>query len=112
MFAATFDRVVARVNNDVITLATLEDRVAVFSSRMETSGSVDEQLPKKKLMKTILDEMIAKKLQVQAAKKLGMKVAEKTLGEALDDIYNNNNITSEQFKDMLKNEGSDLEAYK
>ena len=63
-------------------------------------------------MRTILDKMIAKKLQVQEAKKLGMKVAEKTLEEALDDIYNNNNITSEQFKDMLKNEGSDLEAYK
>ena len=112
IFAATFDRVVAKVNNDVITLGTLEDRVAVFSSRMKTSGSVDEQLPKKKLMKTILDEMIAKKLQVQAAKKIGMKVAEKVLEEALDDIYNNNNITSEQFKDILKNEGSDLEAYK
>ena len=112
IFAATFDRVVARVNNDVITLGTLEDRVAVFSSRMKTSGSVDEQLPKKKLMKTILDEMIAEKLQTQEAKKLGMEVAEKTLEEALDDIYNNNNITSEQFEDMLKNEGSDLEAYK
>ena len=112
IFAATLDRVVAKVNNDVITLGTLEDRVAVFSSRMETSGSVDEQLAKKKLMKTILDEMIAEKLQTQEAKKLGMKVAEKTLEEALDDLYNSNNITSEQFKEMLKNEGSDLEAYK
>ena len=112
IFAATFDRVVARVNNSVITLGTLEDRVAVFSSQMKTSGSVGEQLPKKKLMKGILDEMIAEKLQAQEAKKLGMEVAEKTLEEALGDLYNNNNITSEQFKDMLKNEGSDLEAYK
>ena len=56
--------------------------------------------------------MIAEKLQAQEAKKLGMEVAEKTLEKALDDIYNNNNITSEQFEDMLKNEGSDLEAYK
>ena len=63
-------------------------------------------------MKTILDEMITKKLQVQAAKKIGMKVAEKTLEEALDDIYNNNNITSEQLKEILANEGSNLEAYK
>ena len=47
IFAATLDRVVAKVNNDVITLGTLEDRVAVFSSRVKTSGSVDEQLPKK-----------------------------------------------------------------
>ena len=112
IFAATFDRVVARVNNSVITLGTLEDRVAVFSSQMKTSGSVGEQLPKKKLMKGILDEMIAEKLQTQEAKKLGMKVAEKTLEEALDDLYNSNNITSEQFKGMLKNEGSNLEAYK
>ena len=112
IFAATFDRVVARVNNSVITLGTLEDRVTVFSSQMKTSGSVGEQLPKKKLMKGILDEMIAEKLQTQEAKKLGMKVAEKTLEEALDDLYNSNNITSEQFKEMLKNEGSDLEAYK
>ena len=49
IFAATFDRVVARVNNSVITLGTLENRVAVVSSRMKTSGSVDEQLPKKKI---------------------------------------------------------------
>ena len=112
IFAATLDRVVARVNNSVITLGTLEDRVTVFSSQMKTSGSVGEQLPKKKLMKGILDEMIAEKLQTQEAKKLGMEVAEKTLEEALGDLYNNNNITSEQFKDMLKNEGSDLEAYK
>ena len=63
-------------------------------------------------MKTILDEMIAEKLQAQEAKRLGMEVAEKTLKKALDDIYNDNNITSEQFEDMLKTEGSDLEAYK
>ena len=65
IFAATLDRVVARVNNDVITLGTLEDRVAFVSSQMKTSGSIDKQLPKKKLMKTILDEMISEKLQTQ-----------------------------------------------
>ena len=112
IFAATFDRVVARVNNDVITLGTLEGRVAAFSSRMKASGSVGEQLQKEEMMKTILDEMIAEKLQIQEAKNRGMEVTEKTLEEALDDVYKNNNITSEQFKDILKNEGSDLEAYK
>ena len=112
IFAATFDRVVARVNNDVITLGALKDRVAVSLSRMKTLDVVDEQLPKKKLMKDVLDEMIAEKLQTQEARRLGIEVDEKILEEALGDIYKNNNITSEQFKDLLMNEGSNLEAYK
>ena len=112
IFAATLDRVVAKINNDVITLGTLEGRVVLFSNQIKASGSVEEQLPKKELMKKVLDGMIAEKLQAQEAKRLGMEVVDKTLEKALDDIYNKNNITSEQFEDMLKNEGSDLEAYK
>ena len=69
IFAATLDRVVAKINNDVITLGTLEGRVAVFSSRMKVSDFVDEQLTKKELMKTVLDIMIAEKLQAQEAEK-------------------------------------------
>ena len=41
-----------------------------------------------------------------------MVVTEETLQKALDDIYNDNNITSGQFEKMLKNEGGDLDAYK
>ena len=76
IFAMTLDRIVAKVNADVITLMMLEDRVAGFLNKMKAAGSVDKQLKKNKLMKTVLDGMIAEKLQIQEAKKLGMVVAE------------------------------------
>jgi len=112
IFAMTLDRIVAKVNADVITLMMLEDRVAGFLNEMKAAGSVDKQLTKNKLMKTVLDGMIAEKLQIQEAKKLGMVVAEEDLQKALDDIFANNNITSEQFENMLTSQGSNFDDYK
>ena len=112
IFALTLDRIVAKVNADVITLMMLEDRVAVFLDKMKAAGSDVKQLKKNKLKKTVLDGMIAEKLQVQEAKKLGIVVAEESLQKALDDIFAHNNITSEQFKKMLTSEGSNIEDYK
>ena len=46
IFAMTLDRIVAKVNADVITLMMLEDRVAGFLNNMKAAGSVDKQLKK------------------------------------------------------------------
>ncbi|HIA32001.1 MAG TPA: hypothetical protein EYN83_01880 [Nitrospinaceae bacterium] len=112
IFAMTLDRIVAKVNADVITLMMLEDRVAGFLNKMKAAGSVDKQLKKNKLMRTVLDGMIAEKLQIQEAEKLGMVVTEEDLQKALDDIYATNNITDEQFENMLISEGSNFDDYK
>ena len=112
IFAVTLDRIVAKVNADAITLMTLEDRVAIFLNQMKAAGSDDKKLAKNKLMMTVLDGMIAEKLQIQEAEKLGMVVTKEDLQKRLDDIYKNNNITSEQFENMLVNEGSNFDDYK
>jgi len=112
ILALTLDRIVAKVNADVITLMMLEDRVASFLNKMQAAGSVDKQFKKNKLKKTVLDGMIAEKLQIQEAEKLGMVVTEEDLQKALDDIYKKNNITSEQFEIILTNEGSNFDDYK
>ena len=112
IFAMTLDRIVARVNADVITLMTLEGRVASFLNKMKAEGSNDKKLVKNKLMMTVLDGMIAEKLQIQEAKKLGMVVTEEDFQKELDVIYEKNNITSEQFENMLISEGSNFDDYK
>ena len=112
IFALTLDRIVAKVNADVITLMMLEDRVAGFLNKMKAEDSDDKQLKKNKIKKTVLDGMIAEKLQIQEAEKLGMVVTEEDLQKALDDIYKKNNITSEQFEIILTNEGSNFDDYK
>lgn len=112
IFAMTLDRIVAKVNADVITLMKLEGRAAGLLNKMKAAGSVDKQLTKNKLMKMVLDGMIAEKLQIQEAKKLGMVVDDEDLQKALDDIYATNNVTSEQYKNMLMSEGVNWDVYK
>ena len=112
IFAMTLDRIVAKVNTDVITLMKLEDRVAIFLNKMRVAGSVDKEFKKNELMKKVLDGMIDEKLQIQEAKKLGMVVTEDDLQKALDDIYAANNITGKQLENMLESEGGDFDDYK
>ena len=112
IFAMTLDRIVAKVNADVITLMKLEDRVAGYLEKMEAEGSVDNHLDEKSLMNTVLDGMIAEKLQIQEAKKRGMEVTDEDLQQSLDQIYERNNITEDQFKNMLINEGNNFDDYK
>jgi len=112
IFALTLDRIVAKVNADVITLMMLEDRVAGFLNIMKTEDSDDTQLKKNKIKKTVHDGMIAEKIQIQEAEKLGMVMTEDDLQKALYDIYKKNNITSEQFEIILTNEGSNFDDYK
>jgi len=50
IFAMTLDRIVARVNADVITLMTLEGRVASFLNKMKAEGSNDKKLVKNPLL--------------------------------------------------------------
>ena len=111
--AITLDRVIARINSDVITLGSLNDRMTVILNQMKAAGSnVEEMTEKKVLMKEVLDSMIAEKLQVQEAKKLGMDVTEETIQNVLNDLYKDNNITEEQFQTVLSSEGNSMEAYK
>jgi len=112
LLAVTFDRVVAKINEDVITLGNLERRVASFLQKNKNSYSLSQPLEKKDLMEKVLEQIVDEKLQIHEAKKIGMVVAEETLDNALADIYKNNNISSEQFEIMLKNEGGNLESYK
>ena len=112
IYALTVDRIVAKVNSEIITLMKLEDRVAVFLNQMKAAGSVVTGLEKSKIMKEVLDGMIAEMLQIQEAKKLGMVVTEEELQKSLDSIYAKNNITAEQFEDVLNSEGSNFDDYK
>jgi peptidyl-prolyl cis-trans isomerase SurA len=94
------DRVVAVVNNEVITLSDLQ--------REETLKKVDVQ----KDERLLLEDMIDRKLQMAAAKSAGMDVTDKELAEAVTDIMKRNSLDSKQFESALAKEGLTLEQYK
>ncbi len=94
------DRVVAVVNNEIITLSDLQREEAL----RKNDNKVDERM--------LLEEMIDRKLQMAAAKRAGMDVTDKELADALADIMKRNSMDAKQFEAALAKEGLTLDQYK
>ncbi|HYA88305.1 MAG TPA: peptidylprolyl isomerase [Nitrospirota bacterium] len=94
------DRVVAVVNNEIITLSDLQREAAL----KKTAGKPDER--------TLLEDMIDRKLEMAAAKRAGMDVTDKELADAIADIMKRNSFDSKQFETALAKDGLTLEQYK
>jgi len=94
------DRVVAVVNNEIITLSDLQ-REATLKKTVVKS---DERM--------LLEDMIDRKLQMAAAKRAGMDVTDKELADAVADILKRNSFDIKQFEVALEKDGLTLEQYK
>jgi peptidyl-prolyl cis-trans isomerase SurA len=94
------DRVVAVVNNEVITLSDLQREEAL--KKRDTVR--DDRL--------VLEDMIDRKLQMAAAKRAGVDVTDKELDDAVADIMKRNSMDMMQFSVALAKEGLTFEQYK
>lgn len=109
--AEILDRLVAKVNSDIITLSNIQERSVVYVQQRRAAGRKLDKSPEA-IMEEILEKIIDEKLQVQEARKLGLEVDEEAVLKALDDIKINNNLDDEQLDAMLKQEGRSRETYK
>jgi peptidyl-prolyl cis-trans isomerase SurA len=105
--AVLLDRVVATVNDEVITWSELRKII-------ELEGVSKEETKEKgiELEKTYLNRMIDMKLQLQEAKRLGISVSDAESEEAINDIKNKYNMTDDILRESLKKEGFTLEEYR
>ncbi len=94
------DRVVAVVNDEIITMSELQREAAVIKH----SAARDDQL--------VLEDMIDRKLQMAAAKQAGVDVSDEEIVNAVADIMQRNNLDTRQFEKALAKEGLTLEQYK
>ncbi len=94
------DRVVAVVNNEIITLSDLQREATL----KKTEGKSAERM--------LLEDMIDRKLQMAAAKRAGMDVTDKELADAVNDILKRNSFDLNQFEAALAKDGLTLEQYK
>lgn len=103
LHAAELDRVVAVVNNEIITASELTARVAQTERQLAGQGT---PMPSGgQLRRQVLDRMVIERVLLQTAATRGITVDDATLDRALSRIAENNKLTLEQLPDAVTKEG-------
>ncbi|MEI6738376.1 MAG: peptidylprolyl isomerase [Pseudomonadota bacterium] len=97
------DRIVAVVNNEVITQIELTDQMAVITRNLQKAGTALP--PQEAMQKQLLERMINDLVQVQEAKETGVRVDDATLDKTLQRIADENNVSMTEFRRLLEQDG-------
>jgi parvulin-like peptidyl-prolyl isomerase len=109
---AVVDRVVAVVNQEIITLSEVEKFVALQKEEIVAEDRLEKQEQVQALCRKVLDRLIEEKLIDQEAKKSGVKVSSKDVEAMVEEVKRRNAITQEGLEKALAAEGLTLETYK
>ncbi len=111
--AVLLDRVVATVNDEVITWSELM-KVITVEGKSFITGVPDELKQKriKELERPFLNNLIEMKLQIQEAGRMGLGVGNAELDNAVSDIKAKFGMTNEVFMNSLRAEGLTMKDYK
>ncbi len=94
------DRIVAVVNEDVITRQELNDAMKITVERLQLQGL---QLPDHSVLQTqVLENIITKRVQLQHAKEVGLSVSESEIDETIRRIADDNKLTLQEFLAALE----------
>jgi peptidyl-prolyl cis-trans isomerase SurA len=111
--ALMIDRIVARVNDDVITLSELQEEGLPLFERLRANYTGKElEYQVQHAEREFLDQLILRRLQLQYASQIGINAAENEINAALKDVLNRNNMTQEALTALLIREGLTLQDYK
>ena len=104
------DRVIAVVNNDVITLSELQDTLAFYLSETREAVKPGEE---EALKQRLLNRMIENRLQLQEAGREQLAVEDSEVNEQLAEVMKRVNAkTQEEFEQVVKAQGLTLEGVK
>lgn len=97
------DRIVAVVNDNVIMASELEERVNTVAADLRAQGV---QLPPKTIFdKQVLERMVLEELQLDLARRNGIRVDDSSLNQALVNIARQNQMTLDEFSQAVREDG-------
>lgn len=111
--AEMVDRIIAIVNDDVITFSDLNREGAPLFRRITQEAPPDQvEATLLKAREEILSSLIDKLIVAQRAKKMGVSVSDSEVDEAIGKIVERNKTTPEKFWQQLALMGSDEHDYR
>ena len=109
-FAQGGDYIVAVVNQEVVTAAELEQRIAQV--RDDASRSHTPLPPAGVLRQQVLDTLIDERVLVTNARDSGVRIDETELDRAVANIAAQNQLTLPQLRDRLRSEGVEFVKFR
>ena len=97
------DRIVAIVNDEVITLHELRSRVNTAVGQLQRQGT--PLPPRDVLEQQMLERMVMDRVQIQHAREIGVRIDDAQLDQAIPRIAANNNLSPLQFRQILERDG-------
>lgn len=104
------DRIAAVVDDSVIMESELNIRVADIRRNLEQEG---RPLPPDDILRSqILERMVLEQIQLDQAKRLGIKIDDTTLNDSLTGIARQNGYSLDEFAEHLRSEGYNWSAFR
>lgn len=104
------DRIVAVVNEAVITAFELEEELRTIKRQLRAQNA---QMPDDKTMsKQILDRMVLTRIQLQRAEERNIRIDDEALNKALQNIAGQNGLNVEQLRAELEKDGIKFETFR
>jgi peptidyl-prolyl cis-trans isomerase SurA len=108
------DRIVAIVNDDIVTLSEVEEILGPYAEKVRAYGYVSGK--EKEMLfdarKEIIEQLIDKKLTDQEIEKAGITVSEQEIDSQVEHVKEKNFMTDEEFREGLDREGLTLKKYR
>ncbi|MEJ0100893.1 MAG: peptidylprolyl isomerase [Pseudomonadota bacterium] len=106
----SLDRVVAIVNDGVVTESELNDQIAQITERLKQQNV---KLPAADVLRSqVLERLVVQEVQMQRADRVGIKVSDEQLNATVADIAKQNNLTLAQLPAALSAQGVDYPAFR
>ena len=104
------DRVAAVVNEGLVLQSELDDQIAVISDRLKQQKL---ELPSASVLRQqVLERLVMQEIELQRAKRMGIKIPDEALNSALQDVAERNKITLSQLPEALAGQGIDYATYR
>jgi peptidyl-prolyl cis-trans isomerase SurA len=108
------DRIVATVNDEIITYSMLNEAFTPYEKNLREKGlPLDKELELRyKIRNRLIQQLIDQEITNQAVKKAQISISEEEVSGYIERIKQMSSFTDENLREMLAKEGVSLEQYR
>lgn len=112
--AEIVDRIVAVVNDEIITYSMLNEEFAPYEKQIRAQNYpfAKEMEIRFRFRENLIERLVDQKLTEQEVKRLGITIADKEVDEAIERTKSMNSLTDEMLRTELKKNGMTMARYK